>query len=77
MFTGHEVYIISLNKKFKFYLYCGWLVNDADEARISTGIVGAAGSRLDYFTVLNKNSPLRDCLHQPYRHHKICLTQSV
>ena len=77
IFVGHEIYIKTLNKKCKFYLYLAGLVNDGDEVRSSTGIVGAAGNRPDYFTVLNKSSPMRDCLYQPWRHYKITLTQSV
>ena len=77
IFVGHEIYISTLGKKCKFYLYLAGLVNDGDEVRSSTGIVGAAGNRPDYFTVLNKSSPMRDCLYQPWRHYKITLTQSV
>ena len=76
MFVGHEIEIANERTITVFIYLCGML-NDGDETRNVTGLVGGSGSRPDYFTVLNKQSPISSFLSQPYRHHKIMLTQSV
>ena len=76
MFVGHEVEIWPQHTINVFIYLCGML-NDGDETRNVTGLVGGSGSRPDYFTVFNKHSPISTFLKQPYRHHKIMITQSV
>ena len=76
LFVGHECELYS-NQTKRIHLILIGMCNDGDEVRHVTGRLGASGNRPDHFNVLNKYSPMSNLLYQPYRHHKIMLTQSV
>ena len=76
IFFGHDVELND-GRIITIFIFICSMLNDGDEVRNVTGRTGAAGNRPDYYTSLHRSFPLKDLYLQPFRHHKVMISQSV